>query len=193
MIYHQFSSVSQSCLTPCNPMNCSTSGLSVHHNLPEFAQTHVYRVSDAIQPSHPLSVPFSSCLQFFPASWSFLMSPFFASGGQSIGASASASVLPVNMQDWFPLGLTGLIFLQSKRLSRIFANTTVEKHQSFGAQPSLWSIVLSGRDKMMGKKSMQNPFIDEVFIVPKRYIIKEIKWPYSIVFIVIRKISRVVG
>ena len=138
-------------------------------------------------------IPYSSCLQSFPASGSFLMSWLFTSDGQIIGASALASVLPINIQDWFPLRLTGLIFLQSKRLSRIFANTTVEKHQSFGAQPSLWSIVLSGRDKMMGKKSMQNPFIDEVFIVPKRYIIKEIKWPYSIVFIVIRKISRVVG
>ena len=82
-------------------------------------------------------VPFSSCLQSFPASGSFQMSQFFASGGQSIGVSASASVLPMNIQDWFPLGLTGLISLQSRGLSRVFANTTVQKHQFFGAQLSL--------------------------------------------------------
>ena len=72
-------------------------------------------------------VPFSSCLQSFPASGSFPMSQFFASGGQSTGVSASASVLPVNIQDWFPLGLTGWISLQSKGLSRVFSNTTVQK------------------------------------------------------------------
>ena len=69
----------------------------------------------------------------------FLMSHFFISGGQSIGASASASVLPMNIQDWFPLGLTGLMSLQSKRLSRVFSNTTVQKHQFFGTQLFLWS------------------------------------------------------
>ena len=82
-------------------------------------------------------VPFSSCLKSFPASGSFPMSQFFATGGQSIGASAS--VLTMNIQDWFPLGLTGWISLQSKRLSRVFSNTTVQKHQFFGAQFSLWS------------------------------------------------------
>ena len=85
-------------------------------------------------------VPFSTCLQSFPASGSFLMSWLFASGGQSIGASASASVLPMNIQGWFPLWLTGLIFLQSKELSRVFSNTTVQKHRFFGTQPSLWSL-----------------------------------------------------
>ena len=84
-------------------------------------------------------VPFSSRLQSFPASGSFPISQFFASGGQSIWVSASASVLPMNIQDWFPLGLTGLISLQSKGLSRVFSNTTVQKHQFFGTQPSLWS------------------------------------------------------
>ena len=81
-------------------------------------------------------IPFSSCLQFFPTSRSFQMSQFFTSGGQSIGVSASASVLPMNIQDWFPLGWTGWISLQSKRLSRVFSNTTVQKHQFFGAQLS---------------------------------------------------------
>ena len=85
--------------------------------------------------------PFSPCLQSFPASGSFPMSQFFASGGQSTGVSASASVLPMSVQDWtiptIPLGWTGWISLQSKGLSRIFSNTTVQKHQFFGAQPSL--------------------------------------------------------
>ena len=82
-------------------------------------------------------VLFSSCLQSFPASESFPMSPLFTSGGQSIGVSASASILPMNTQDWSPLGWTGWISLQSKGLSRVFSNTTVQKHQFFGAQLSL--------------------------------------------------------
>ena len=81
-------------------------------------------------------IPFS-CLRSFPASRSFLMSQLFTSGGQSIGALAS--VIPMTIQDWFPLGLIGLISLQSKGLSRVFTNTTVQKHQFFSAQPSLWS------------------------------------------------------
>ena len=82
-------------------------------------------------------VPFFSCPQSFPASGSFQMRWFFTSGGQSIGVSASTSVLPVNTQDWSPLGWTGWIFLQSKGLSRVFSNTTVQKHQFFSAQLSL--------------------------------------------------------
>ena len=81
-------------------------------------------------------IPFSSCLQSFPASGSFQMSQFFTSGGQNLGVSASTSVLPINIQDWFPLGWTGLISLQSKRLSRVCFNTTVQKHQFFSAQLS---------------------------------------------------------
>ena len=100
---HLFSSVTQSCLTVCNPMNCSTPGLPVHHQLPEFTQTHVHWCHPAISSS---VVPFSSRLQSFPASGSFLMSQFLASDGQSIGISASASVLLMNIQDWFPLGWT---------------------------------------------------------------------------------------
>ena len=82
-------------------------------------------------------VPFSSCLQFFPTSGSFQMSQSFTSSGKSIGVSASTSVLPMNIQDWFPLGWTGCISLQSKGLSRVFSKTTVQKHQFFGAQLSL--------------------------------------------------------
>ena len=84
------------------------------------------------------AIPFSSCLQSFPASGSFPMSQFFASDDQSIGVSASASVLLMDIQDWFPLGLTGWTSLQSKRLSKVFSNTTVQKHPFFGIQPSLW-------------------------------------------------------
>ena len=84
-------------------------------------------------------IPFSSCLQSFPASGSLPMSQFFASGGKSTGVSTSASVLPMNTQDWSPLGWTGWISLQPKGLSRVFSNTTVQEHQFFGTQLSLWS------------------------------------------------------
>ena len=129
-IFNQFSSVAQSCLTLCDPMDCS---FPVHHQLLELAQTHVHpTISSSV-------MPFSFCLQSFPASGSFLMSQFFTSGGQSFGASSLASVLPKNIQDWFPLQLTGLISLRSKGLSRVFSNTTVQKHQFFGVQLSLRS------------------------------------------------------
>ena len=84
-------------------------------------------------------IPFSSCLQSFPASGSFPTSQLFASGGWNIGATASASVLPMDIQDWFPLGWTGVISLRSKGLSRVFSSTTVPKHLSFGTEASLWS------------------------------------------------------
>ena len=133
-----YCSVAQLCLT-ATPKDCSTPGSSVLHYLLEFAQIRVHRVSDAIQPSHPLSSPSPPCLQSFPASGSFQMSQFFTSGGQRIRVSASASVLPMNIQDWSPLGWTGWISLQSKGLSRIFSSTTIWNHQFFGTQPSLWS------------------------------------------------------
>ena len=186
----QFSSISQSCPTLCDPMDCSMSGFPVHIQLPELTQTHVHRVRDAIQPSDPV-IPFSSCLQSFPTSGSFPMSQFFTSGGQNIVSfyqvsklelvvtnfivwfvpllspsppacnlsqhqglfqwvSSShqvakvlefqlqhQSVLPMNTQDWSPLGWTGWISLQPKGLARVFSNTTVQKHQFFGAQLSL--------------------------------------------------------
>ena len=96
---------------------------------------------ESVMPSSHLILccPLLLLPQSFPASGSFQMSQFFVSGGQSIGISASTSVLPMNTQDWFPLGWTGWISLQSKGLSRVFSNTTVQKHQFFSAQPSLWS------------------------------------------------------
>ena len=119
-------------------MDSTMPGFPVLYYLLEVPQTHVHWITDAVQPSHHL-IPFSSCLLSFPASGSFPMSQFFASGDQSIGASASVSVFPKNIQDWFPLGLTGWISLQSKGLSRVFSSTRVQKHQFFSAQPSLWS------------------------------------------------------
>ena len=131
----QFSLVAQSCPTLCDPMNCSSPGLPVHHQLPEVTQTHVHQVSDAIQPSHPLSSPSPPAANPSQHQSLFPMSQVFTSGGQSIGVSASTSVLPMNTQDW-SLGWTGWISLQSKGLSRVFVNTTVQKHQFFGAQLS---------------------------------------------------------
>ena len=131
----QFSSVAQSCLTLCNHMGCSTPASTVYHQLLELAQTHVHRVSDAIQPSHPLS----SSSPAFNLSQHQGLFQWVSSSHQVVkvlGASASTSVLPMNIQDWLPLGWTGLISLQSKGLSRVFSSTTVQKHQFFGAQPS---------------------------------------------------------
>ena len=113
----QFSSVAQSCLTPCDPMHCSTPGLPVHHQPPEFTQTHVHWVGDAIQPSHPLSPPSPPALSL--SQHRGLFHQLFASGGQGIGVSASTSVLPVSTQDWSPLEWTGWISLQSKGLSSL--------------------------------------------------------------------------
>ena len=130
-----FSSVTQSCLTLCDPMDCSTSGSSVHHQPLELAQTHVHWVSEPstylilcrplLLPSILSSIRVFSNESVLPIRW------------PNIGASASASVLPINIQDWFPLGLTGWISLQSKVLSRVISNTTVQKHQFFSTQLSL--------------------------------------------------------
>ena len=115
---------------------CSIPGSSVFHCLLEFAQNHVHWVGDASS-SLILCNPLSFCLQSFLASGSFPVSRCFASGGQNIGVSASTSVLPMNIQDWFPLGWMVWISLQSKGLSRVFSNTTVQKLQFFCAQLSL--------------------------------------------------------
>jgi len=121
----QFSSVAQPCPTLCDPMDYSTPGLPVQNQLLELAQTHVHPL--LFLPSVFLSIR------------SFLMNQFFPLGGQIIGVSVSASVLPMNSQDWFPLGLTGWISLQPNGFSRVFSNTTVQKHQFFDAQLFLWS------------------------------------------------------
>ena len=123
----------------CSPyMDCNAPGFPVHHQLLELAQTQIHQVSDAIQQSHSLS-SFLLLPSIFPSIRGYLKRQSYTSGDQSIGASASASVLPMNIQDWFPLGLTGWISLQSKELSRVFSNTTVQTQQFFSTQPSLWS------------------------------------------------------
>ena len=118
-------------------MNRSTPGLPVHHQLPEFTQIHVHQVSDAIQPSLPLLSPSPPT---FNLSIRVFSSQFFTSGGQSIGVSALTLALPMNIQVCFPLGWTGWISLLSKGLSRVFSNTTVQKHQFLGAQLSLYHL-----------------------------------------------------
>jgi len=131
----QFSSVAQSCPTLCDPMNHNTPGFSVHHQLLESTQAHVYRVDDAIQPSHPLSSP-------SPSAFSLSQHQGFFQWVSSPHQVAKAlefqlpSVLPMNTQDWSPLGWSGWISLQSKGLSRVFSNTTVQKHQFFGTRLS---------------------------------------------------------
>ena len=131
----QFSSVSQSCptLRPQEPQHarppCPSPTPGIHPNPCPLSQWCLPTTSSSV-------IPFSSCPQSFPVSGSFQMSQLFASGGQRIGVSASTSVLPVNTQDWSPLGWTGWISLQSRGLSRVFSNTTVQKHQFFGTQLS---------------------------------------------------------
>ena len=142
------SSVVQSCPTLCDPVNCSTPGLPVHHQFPEFTQTHVHQVSDDIQPSHPLSSPSPPAPQSLPASKYFPMSQLFAWGAQSSGVSALASVLPKNtdlwkehwslnrtLKGWSPSEWTGWISLQSKGLSRVL--------QHHSSKASINSSVLS--------------------------------------------------
>ena len=138
----QFSSVSQSCPTLCCPMNRSTPGVPVPHQLPESTQTHVHWVGDAIQSSHPLSSPSPPALNHSQHQGLF---QWVSSSHQvaKILVSASTSVLPMNIQDWSPFEWTGWISLQSKGLSRVFSNTTVQKHQFFCEQPSLYKDSLS--------------------------------------------------
>ena len=123
------------------PWIAARQGLPAHHQLPEFTQIHVHRVSDAVQPYHARSSPSPPAPN--PSQHQSLpVSQLFISGGQSTGVSALASFLPNNTQDWSPLGWTVWISLQSKGLSRVVSNTTVQKHQFFGAQLSSQSIKL---------------------------------------------------
>jgi len=144
-IYCICCSVTQLCPTLCEPMDCSMPGLPVHHQLPELAQTHVHWVSDAIQPSHPLSTP--SPPAFNPSQhqglFQWVNSSYY---GQSIAASASTSVLPMNIQGWFPLGPTGWISLLSKGLSRVFSSTTVQGINSLALRLFYCPALMSVRD-----------------------------------------------
>ena len=156
----QFSSVTQSCLTLW-PYGLQHSRLPCP-SPPPGAYSNSCPLSQWCHPTISSSaVPFSSCLQSFPASWSFPINQFFVSGGQSIEVSAWASVLPMNIQDWSPLGWTGWISLQSKGLSRVFSNTTVQKHQCFIRQDftvlyvGFWSL-LPHEEHFHGKNQFQN-------------------------------------
>ena len=127
-IKYQFSSVTQSCPTLCDPMNRSTPGLPVHHQLPEFTQTHVHWVSDAIQPPHPLSSPSPPAPN--PSQHQSLFQWVNSSHevAKNTEVSALASVLPMNTQDWSPLEWTGWISLRSEGLSGVFSSTALQSH-----------------------------------------------------------------
>ena len=168
-------SLAQSCLTLCDLVDCGTPGLPVLHHFLKLAQTHVHWVCDAIQPSRPLSAPSPPAFKD-PASGSFLMSWLFTSGAQSIGASASASVLPMNIQDWFPLGGTGLISLQSKGLLRIFSPTPQLKSMNSSVLSFLygptrtsihdyWKTIASTRRTFVGK------VMSLLFNLPSRFVV----------------------
>ena len=131
-------SVSQSCLTLYNPMDCSTSGLPVLHHVPELLK---FTFIESVTPSNHLILwcPLLLLPSIFPSIRVFTNESALRIRWSNTGASASASVLPINIQDWFPLGSTGLISLQSKGFTRIFSNTTVWNHQFSSTQPSLWS------------------------------------------------------
>ena len=131
-VFILFSSVAQWCLTLCNPMDYSMPAFPVHHQLPELAQTHVHKAGDAVQPYHPLSSPSPPAFNLSQHQGLFQWVSSLHQVAKVLGVSASASHFPMSIQDWFPLGLTGLISLQSKGLSRVFSNITVQKHQFFG-------------------------------------------------------------
>ena len=134
----QFSSVTQSCLTLSSPWTAACQASISITNSQSLLKN--MSILSAMSSNHLiLCRPLLPCLQFFRASKCFLICQFFTSGGQSVEASVSASVLPMNIQDRFPLRLTGLTSLQYKGLLRVFSNTTVQRHQFFGTQPSLWS------------------------------------------------------
>ena len=126
----QFSSDTQSCLTLCNPVDCRMPGFPDHHQLLDPTQIYVHWVSDAIQPSHPLSSPSPPTFNLSQHWGLFKWVSYSHQVHQSIRVSALATVLPLNIQDWFPLGLTSWISLQSKGVSRVISNTAVQKHQS---------------------------------------------------------------
>ena len=136
-MFSQFSSVTKLCLTLGNPMDCSMPGVPVHHQLLVFTQTHVHWVGDAIQSSQPQSSPSPPAFTLSQHQCLFQWVSSSYQVAKSIGVSASASVLPMNIQDWFSLGWNGWIFLQPKGLSGVFSNTTVQKWQFLGARLSL--------------------------------------------------------
>ena len=141
-------SVTKLCPTLWDPIDCSTPGFSVLHHLPEFAQTHVHWVGDAIQPSHPMLSPSPPAFSLSQHQGLFQwVSSLHQVAKVLIGVSASTSVLPMNIQDLFPLGWTPLISLQSKGFSRVSSSLTIGKYQFFSAQPSFIGAKNKGRKK----------------------------------------------
>ena len=189
-VQFNFSSVIQSCPTVCDPMNHSTPGLSVHHQLPEFTQTQFHGVGDAIQPSHPLSFP-SPTLNLSQHESLFRVNLFFPSHSQSIGVSASASVLPMNTQDWSPLGWTGWISLQSKGLSK-FSPTHSSKasilwHSAFFVVQlyfHTWKTIALTRRTSVGKvMSLLFNMLSRLIIafLPKKEVISWLHSPSTVI------------
>ena len=143
----QFSSFSQSCLTLCDPMDCSMPGFPVHHQLPEFTQTHVHWVGDAIQPSHSQSSSSPSAFNLSEHQGLFQWINSFHQVAKVLEFQFQhQSFQWMNIQAWFPLGWTGLISLQSKGFSRVFSSTIVQRHQFFSAQPAYCPALTSIHD-----------------------------------------------
>ena len=154
-------------------MDCSMPGFPVLHYLPESAQIHVHWVSDVIQPSHPLSSPSPPALNL---SQHKVFSNELALHIRQpiIGNSTSASVFPMNIQVWFPLGFTGLVSLLFKGLSRVFSSTTVWKHQFFGTQPSLWSnssSMTTGKTIALMRRTFVSKVMSLLFNMLYRFVI----------------------
>ena len=158
-----------------DPIDCTIPGFPVHYHFLELGQTYVHRVKWYHPTISSSVVPFSSCLQSFPESGSFPMIQFFISGGQSLEVSASASVLPKNIQEWFPLGWTGWISLQSKGLSGVFSNTTVQKHQFFGTQLSLQAnshpYMTTGKTIALARRTFVDKIMSLLFDMLSRLVI----------------------
>ena len=166
---------SRSVGTLWDPMDCSTPGLPVHHQLPESTQTHVHWVSYAIQSPHPLSSPSPPAFNLSQHQNSFPMCQFFTSGGQSIGVSASASVLPVTIQDWFPLGMTGWIFLQSKGLSRVLQhhslNAPILRHSAFFIVQLSHPYMTTGKTIVLTRQTSVSKIMSLLFNMLSRLVI----------------------
>ena len=164
----QFSSVAQSCPTLCDSVNCSTPGLPVHHQLPEFTQTHVHRISDAIQPSHPLLSPSPPALSLSQHQGFIQWVSASHQVAKNIGVSVSISLFPMNTQDWYPLGWTCWISLQSKGFSRVVSNTTVQKYQFFGSQlfysPTLNPYLTTGKTIPLTRQTFHAKEMSLLFI-----------------------------
>ena len=165
-MFCSFSSVAQSFPNLCDHIDCSMRGFPVHHQLLELTQTHVHWVGDATQPSHPLLSPFPPAFNLSQHQ-SLQMNHFFTSDGQSIGVSALASVLPMNIQDRFPLGLTGWISFQSKGLSRDFSNTTFQKHQFWPCAPC--SLSLTRRRRPVSSPARRAAAPQKCFVYPQSF------------------------